>query len=305
MRNLFWSGCFTALSGAAILGVGTCQAEECAPLSLEVRGRIATYAAEHYELAPDIRVEGGETVSNSCFRRLIVQSTTPSRSIVLFLSPDQGFLTESLFDTSLSPAIERRRAARVAQAALLAERSPSRGPETAAVTVVEFSDFQCPFCKRAADALADIPEGERDSIRVVFKQRPLSMHPWARRAALASICASFQGGDAFWALGKFLFANQDAITAETLDIRIREFASKDSRLSIERLDGCLAARNAEDVLLRDEKLAEVYHVDAAPTIFINGVRKVGFNSPAALWSALRVAAFDARGGDREGAAGER
>jgi predicted DsbA family dithiol-disulfide isomerase len=60
---------------------------------------------------------------------------------------------------------------------------------------------------------------------------------------------------------------------------------------------CLASRSAEDVLLRDEKLADSYHVDAAPTMFINGVRKVGFNSPEALWSAIRAAAFDARNED--------
>jgi hypothetical protein len=133
------------------------------------------YAAEHYELAPDVRVEGGETVSNSCFRRVIVQAASPKRSIELFLSPDQRFLTESLLDTSLSPAIERRRAARVAQAALLAERSPSSGPEDAAVTVVEFSDFQCPFCRRAADALAEIPAGDRGGVRVVFKRSAIAI----------------------------------------------------------------------------------------------------------------------------------
>jgi|SRR5271157_1498711 len=263
------------------------------------------YAAEHYELAPDVRVEGGETVSNSCFRRLTVQATAPRRTIELFLSPDQKFLTESLFDTSLDPAVERRRAARVAQAALLAVRSPSRGPETAPVTVVEFSDLQCPFCKRAADALANLPEDLRERVRVVFKHRPLPAHQWARRAAMASICAGFQGDDAFWDLESFLFTNPNGITAETLETRIREYASKNSRLNVERLGGCLAGASAEDVLLGDEKLAQEYHVGAAPTIFINGVRTVGFNSPEALWSALRVAAFDARGGDSQGAARER
>jgi len=127
------------------------------------------------------------------------------------------------------------------------------------------------------------------------------MHRWARRAALASICVSFQGDDAFWDFEKFLFANQDSITPETLDATLRDFASRDQRVSAERLDGCLAANEAETVLLRDEKLAEMYHVDAAPTIFVNGVRKVGFSNPEALWSTLRVAALDARSGNRDGA----
>ena len=301
MQNLIRLQCLLALSCAALLVVGTSHAEECAPLSAEVRARIARYAAEHYELAPDVRVEGGETVSNSCFRRLTVQAVAPRRNIELFLSPDGRFLTESLFDTSVDPVIERQRAASVAQAALLAQRSPSRGSEIAPVTVVEFSDFQCSFCKRAADALASVPESERESIRVIFKQRPLAMHPWARPAALASICASFQSNDAFWAIERFLFSNQNTITAETLETRIREFASNDPRLDVAMLDGCLAAKNAEEVLFRDEKLAQQYHVDAAPTIFINGVRRVGMNSPEELWSILRMAVFAARRSDSSGA----
>ena len=227
------------------------------------------------------------------------------RSIGLFLSPDQRFLTESLLDTSLDPAIERRPAARVAQVALIADGSPSQGRKDAPVTVVEFSDFQCPFCKRAADALASVPEGEREDIRVVFKQRPLAMHQWARRAALASICASFQGDDAFWDLERFFFANQDSITVESLESTTREFVSNDPHISGKLLESCLAAKNAEVVLLRDEKLGEAYHVDAAPTIFVNGVRRVGFNTPEQLWSALRAAAADARASYRPGEPGER
>lgn len=283
-----------AMVGAALLAPTSYGAEHCAPLSAELRGRIARYAAERYELAPDVRLEGGELVEGSCFRRFTLRSMAPVRSVELFLSPDQVFVTESLFDTRLDPGIERRRAAAVAQAALLADRSPSRGAENAPVRVVVFSDFQCPFCKRAADALAHIPEGDRENVRVVFKHRPLAMHLWARRAATAAICAGLQGDGAFWALERFLFDNQDTLTPGMLDARIRDFASSDSRLSAKRLDSCIAAKNAEDVLLRDEKLANEYHVDAAPTIFINGVRRVGFNSPEALWEALRLAASEAR-----------
>jgi protein-disulfide isomerase len=273
---------------------GTVLADECVPFSPDVRGRIAAYAALKYDLAPDLRVEGGETLPNSCFRRLIIQAASPKRLLELFLSPDQRFLAESLLDTSIDPALERRRAAAVVNADLLAGPAPSHGPKSAPVTVVEFSDFQCPFCKRAADALANLPEDMRNDVRVVFKQRPLAMHQWARRAALTSICASLQGEDVFWALGAFLFSNQDLISADALETKIREFASNDSRLDLARLNSCLAAKDADGVLSRDEGLAQQYHVDAAPTLFINGVRRVGVGSPEELWSALRAAAIEAR-----------
>ncbi|MGO4881070.1 MAG: DsbA family protein [Bryobacteraceae bacterium] len=294
MRNLFILGCVAA---AFVLPnvVGRCQADGCAPLSAETRGKIATYAAERYELAPDVRIEDGGVVASSCFRHLTVQSTTPRRSIELFLSPDQRFLSESLFDSWLDPALERRRAGQAAQAALLAGRSPSAGSEGAAVTLVEFSDFQCPFCKRAAKALHAMPDDLRGSVRIVFRHRPLSMHPRARRAALVSICASFQGDEAFWAVEGFLFDRQDSIKPETLEAAIRDFASGETRLSVGRWEACLAANDAEEVLLRDERLADMYHIDAVPTVFVNGVRRAGFGTEEALWSALRVAVFEARG----------
>jgi protein-disulfide isomerase len=160
------------------------------------------------------------------------------------------------------------------------------------VTVVEFSDFQCPFCKRAADALAEIPEDLRDSVRVVFKQRPLPMHAWARPAALASICAGLQNEEAFWVVERYLFAHQEAITPEAASAMIREFVSKDARLNVERFDACLAGKEAEALLLRDEKLAQAYHVDSTPTVFVNGVRKPGFSGPAAFWSLVRAAVVE-------------
>jgi hypothetical protein len=84
------------------------QTEECAPLTAGARARIAAYAAEQYELAPDDRVDGVETIAKSCFRRVTVQSVAPKKAIVLYLSPDQRFLSETLLDTSVSPAIEHR-----------------------------------------------------------------------------------------------------------------------------------------------------------------------------------------------------
>ncbi len=144
------------------------------------------------------------------------------------------------------------------------------------MTVVEFSDFECPFCKRFAESFDELPPAERRNVRTVFKQRPLAMHPWARHAALISICASLQGGDTFWRLERFLFANQATIRADNLDEKVETFGSQTSpSLDLARLRSCLISGSAERVLARDERLAELYHVDATPTVFINGTRKAG------------------------------
>jgi protein-disulfide isomerase len=113
---------------------------------------------------------------------------------------------------------------------------------------------------------------------------------------MASICAGLQNEAAFWAIERYLFTHQDAIKPETASAMIRGFVSKDAQLSVERFDACLAGKEAESVLLRDEKLAQVYHVDSTPTVFINGVRKSGFSGPSAFWPLLRAAVAESHDG---------
>ena len=92
---------------------------------------------------------------------------------------------------------------------------PSRGPADAAVTVVEYSDFQCPYCSRFANGLDEALEGYEDRVRVVFKQFPLGFHDNAQIAAEASLAAHAQGK--FWEMHDLLFANARALGRENLD----------------------------------------------------------------------------------------
>ena len=281
-----------ALTCLVLVVAGCAWGQTCPALTDEARSRVSAYVADRYEFAPDLHVEDEGLVVGSCFRRIRIRASAPSRSLELFLSPDQRFLFEGLLDTTINPTAERRRVARETQLALLADKSPSQGPENAPVTLVEFSDFQCPFCKRVADLLSRLPAEDRERVNIVFKQRPLAMHQWARHAALASICASFESSDAFWGLEEFLFANQNAITAANLEDQISEFAKESGRLDFDRMSRCLAEGKAGEALLRDERLAELYHVDAVPTIFVNGARKSGFRSVEELQAALSAGTAD-------------
>ena len=161
-------------------------------------------------------------------------------------------LFERLLDMTISPAAERRRVARETDLALRAGNSPSQGPENAQVTLTEFSDFQCPFCKRFTDFLDRLPDRDHQGVRILFKHRPLTMHAWARRAALASICASFESNEAFWSLEKFFFANQDAITPTNLEDKIAAFARESGGFDFGRVHNCLEEEAASKILLRDE-----------------------------------------------------
>jgi len=92
------------------------------------------------------------------------------------------------------------------------EGMPARGPADAPVTLIEFSDFQCPYCARATTLVDQLRERYPDRLRVVFMHFPLSSHEWARPAAMAAQCAARQDEDAFWRLHDFYFSNQDALT---------------------------------------------------------------------------------------------
>ncbi len=290
---------------SAILGLFCCAstglprdrppAEPCAALTSEVRSRLSAYVADEYQLAPDLSIEDAGLVQGTCFRRLIVTALAPLRSpLMLFLSPDQRFLFGGLMDTMVNPSLERLRVARETNDALQSEPSPSVGPSSASVTLVEFSDFQCPFCKRFASVLDGLPKEERESIRVVFKHRPLGMHAWARSAARFSICASQQSDEAFWGFQEFVFANQKELTPENFGEKAGQFAASDRRLDSDLLKRCVETGGAEDVLLRDEKLANLYHVNSVPTVFVNGVRTPGFGSVEELKAAIAQARSDLR-----------
>ncbi len=95
-----------------------------------------------------------------------------------------------------------------------ADFNPGMGPADAPVTLVEFSDFQCPFCQRVQPTVKAVMERYPGKVRHVFRQLPLDMHDQARLAAEASLCAADQGK--FWQLHDWMFANQRTISGETL-----------------------------------------------------------------------------------------
>jgi predicted DsbA family dithiol-disulfide isomerase len=143
--------------------------------------------------------------------------------------------------------------------------APSFGPADASVVLVEFSDFQCPYCGQAAETLHRIKEEYGMRIRLVFRQFPLSFHPHAQGAAQAALAAHEQGK--FWEFHDLLFAHQDALGKEAL----LQYAAQVG-LNIEAFE---AASNSEATTARvaeDLRLGEGAHVQGTPTMFINKQR---------------------------------
>jgi protein-disulfide isomerase len=151
------------------------------------------------------------------------------------------------------------------QAKIAAPGAPSFGPENAKVTIVEFSDFQCPFCTRAASVVHQIREKYGDKVRFVFRQFPLPMHGDAHLAAQAALAAHQQGK--FWEFHDLLFANQRALTRPSLV----DYA-KQAKLDVPRLEKALDDQSLKAAVDADVKLGEEVDVSGTPTVFINGKR---------------------------------
>lgn len=151
------------------------------------------------------------------------------------------------------------------QAKIAAAGAPSFGPENAKVTIVEFSDFQCPFCTRAANVVHQIREKYGDKVRFVFRQFPLPMHGDAHLAAQAALAAHQQGK--FWEFHDLLFANQRALTRPSL-----EGYAKQVGLDVPRLEKALDDQSLKAAVDADVKLGEEVNVSGTPTVFINGKR---------------------------------
>ena len=165
--------------------------------------------------------------------------------------------------------------------------APSRGPADAKVTVVEFSDFECPFCARAWEIFEkEVYPQYGDKVRFVFKQMPLTqIHPFSEDAAVASMCALQQGNDQFWKLYNGLFAAQNEITKENLPAKVEQIATA-AGLDVPKLKDCLASRKSLDAVRADQQEAAAVGVNSTPTFFVNGRRVQGAQDANAFKQAL-------------------
>ncbi len=142
--------------------------------------------------------------------------------------------------------------------------SPVKGPEHAPVTIVEFSDYQCPFCARSEGLVQQALAAYPTQVRLAFKHYPLtSIHPQAMDAALAAVAAQRQGR--FWEMHEKLFANQRALGRDQLLQYARELG-----LDLPRFEADLASPEVKAQVTADIQLARRAGVRGTPTIFVNG-----------------------------------
>ena len=151
-------------------------------------------------------------------------------------------------------------------------QDPSRGPENAPVTLVEFSDFQCPYCAEAVPQIDALVKAYPTQVRLIFKQYPLEIHPQADLAAAAAIAAQKQGK--FWPMHDAMFASHGNLSRDN----IVALAQKNG-LDVQRFETDLDSTNVREAVVRDVQDGDHAGVEGTPTIFINGQK---YNGPILL-----------------------
>jgi protein-disulfide isomerase len=146
-----------------------------------------------------------------------------------------------------------------------------RGPADAVVTIVEFSDLQCPFC-RQAQPIVDRVVNEVPGVRLVFQPFPLPMHPWAMKAASFGECVARQKPAAFWDYVTAVYGDQANITEANVDEKLRGIAAT-AGVDAAKVSSCAAGPDISLRIQESMELGKAVGVNSTPTVFIQG-RKV-------------------------------
>jgi protein-disulfide isomerase len=275
---------------ACLLLVGGCVAQTPAQIqtssqtpadqlsALSVNRRIENQLRAQFSIPPtvEITVQDIKPSDIAGFDTLPVVMKTGARSTTLefLLSKDKKTLAHlERFDISkdISDKID------------IAGR-PVLGNKDAKVTIINYDDFQCPFCARVYQTLTkDLLGLYGGKVRVIYKDYPLySLHPWASHAAVDANCLSAQSPAAYWGFADYVHTNQDAIRGEKRPVpeqiaeldRIATDQGKKNNLDSTKLQACLKAQD-DSAVKASAKEGDDLGVDSTPTMFINGEKISG------------------------------
>jgi protein-disulfide isomerase len=168
---------------------------------------------------------------------------------------------------------------------------PVLGDKDAKVTIINYDDFQCPFCARVYQTLTkDLPGIYGNKVKIIYKDYPLySIHPWANHAAVDANCLNTQNAAAYWGFADYVHNNQEAIRGDKRPIaeqmseldKIATEQGKKNNLDSTRLQACLKAQD-DSAVKASAKEGDDLGVDSTPTMFINGEKISGAAPTQAL-----------------------
>jgi protein-disulfide isomerase len=239
----------------------------------QTQKNIEAYLRNIYAFGPDVKVtvgpltdSGVDGVLETSIEVLIGENKENAK---FYVSKDGKYLFRGeMSDMRKDPLAETR-------ALIQMKDAPSMGDANAPVTLVEYSDFECPVCRNLHDALRGLLPNYTGKVRVVFKDFPIEqIHPWARTAAIAGRCAYQQDPKAFWKMYDLIYDNQEVISAANAWTKVSDYAAQ-SGLNAETFKACMASPEAADAVNTSRANGVQVEVNSTPTIFVNGRRIVG------------------------------
>ena len=222
------------------------------------------------------KVVGGDIkISDKEYKKFVTDRKIPESQLnpeikervmnYLQTSKKQELLQAHIAKLTKAQPVERYFAKPKMEVKVEAGNSPSFGPADAPIQVVEFSDFECPFCSRGADVVHQLKAKYGNKMHFTFKQFPLPMHKNAAPAAEAALCVNEQGSDKFFKYHDILFKNQDKLDAANLE----KFA-KEAGANVDKFKECVTAKKFATAVQQDMQTGEKIGVKSTPTFFVNG-----------------------------------
>ena len=275
-----------------------CVAQSTPP---DVARKIEHQVRSFYTLPAEVKVKIGDVTSASeipgydTVSVMIEGGDGKPKEYKFLLSKDRNtMLRVTKFDLTKDPYAEL-------MSKIDVKGRPSRGAKSAKVVVVNFDDFECPYCARMHETLfPEIFKEYGDRVIFIYKDYPLmEIHPWALHAAVDANCLADQNGDAYWDFADTIHANKQQVDAEKtsqgrFDVidKMVFLQGQKHNLDQTKLQACVKAQN-EDAVRASMKEADGLGVNATPTLFVNG-RKIDGAVPigevrATLDAALRDA----------------
>jgi protein-disulfide isomerase len=274
-----------------------CAAQSVSP---DLAQKIERQVRASYKVPAEFKVLVGSASPNPDFSNyesvvVTIDSGERKQDLNFLLSKDHSSLIRvSKFDLNKDPYADT-------MSKINTTGRPTRGAKGSKVVVVNFDDFECPFCSRMHQELfPEILKEYGDRIVFIYKDYPLvEIHPWATHAAVDANCLAAQNGDAYWDFADYIHANQREVSnektpgarLEALD-RLTMLQGQKHSLDTVKLQSCIKAQD-ESVVKASMKEAEAIGVEATPTLFINGEKIDGAVPPNELRAALDRALKDA------------
>jgi protein-disulfide isomerase len=241
--------------------------------SSQTQKNIEAYLRNVYAFGPSVQLSAGPlkptAVEGILETNIDVVIEGNKQTVKFYVSKDGKFLFRGdLSDMTKDPLAETR-------AQIQMNDAPSIGDNYAPVTLVEYSDFECPVCKKLHDVLRGVLPNYAGKVRLVHKDFPIEqIHPWARTAAVAGRCAYQQNHAAFWKMYDLIYDNQEVISAANAWTKVSDYAAQ-SGLNAETFKVCMASPEPGAAIDASRANGQLLEVNSTPTVFVNGRRMVG------------------------------